>query len=64
MPSIHPDVVPSASAFRVCVNYGTQQIGGTCVELSCDPRIPLDLGLPLATGDTDPATLLPPVAGC
>jgi ribonuclease J len=51
-------------AFSVCVHRGTQQIGGTCIELSCQgERILLDLGLPLDTGDTDPATLLPPIPG-
>ena len=51
-------------AFSVCVHRGTQQIGGTCVELSCrGARILLDLGLPLDAGETDPATLLPPIPG-
>ena len=51
-------------AFSVCVHRGTQQIGGTCVELSCQgERILLDLGLPLDAGDADPATLLPPIPG-
>ncbi len=64
MQSTHLDPVPFPSAFRVCVHRGTQQIGGTCVELSCDgARILLDLGLPLDSGDTDPAALLPPVPG-
>jgi ribonuclease J len=51
-------------AFRVCIHRGTQQIGGTCIELACGAyRILLDLGLPLDAGDTDPATLLPNVPG-
>jgi len=51
-------------AFRVCIHRGTQQIGGTCIELSCGgERILLDLGLPLDAGDTEPETLLPPIAG-
>jgi ribonuclease J len=51
-------------AFRVCVHRGTQQIGGTCIELSCNGcRILLDLGLPLDSGDTDPRTLLPDISG-
>lgn len=51
-------------AFGVCVHRGTQQIGGTCIELSCrSERILLDLGLPLDAGNTDPATLLPPIRG-
>jgi ribonuclease J len=50
--------------FRVCIHRGTQQIGGTCIELACGRhRILLDLGLPLDAGDTDPATLLPDVPG-
>ena len=37
---------------------------GTCIELSCrGERVLLDLGLPLDAGDTDPATLLPPIPG-
>ena len=51
-------------AFRVCIHRGTQQIGGTCIELACEgSRILLDLGLPLDAGDTEPATLLPDVPG-
>lgn len=51
-------------SFQVCIHRGTQQIGGTCIELACEgSRILLDLGLPLDAGDTDPATLLPAVAG-
>jgi ribonuclease J len=52
------------AAFRVCIHRGTQQIGGTCIELACEgSRILLDLGLPLDAGDADPATLLPDVPG-
>jgi ribonuclease J len=51
-------------AFSVCVQRGTQQIGGTCIELSCDgQRILLDLGLPLDAGEDDPASFLPNIAG-
>ena len=51
-------------AFNVCIHRGTQQIGGTCIELSCQgSRILLDLGLPLDAGDTDPTTLLPTISG-
>jgi ribonuclease J len=51
-------------AFSVCIHRGTQQIGGTCIELSCQgERILLDLGLPLDAGETDPVTLLPPIPG-
>ncbi|WP_262269572.1 MBL fold metallo-hydrolase [Microvirga yunnanensis] len=48
---------------RVRIHRGTQQIGGTCVELECDgARILLDLGMPLDGEDGDPS-LLPDVAG-
>ena len=51
-------------ALNVCIHRGTQQIGGTCIELSCQgSRILLDLGLPLDAGDTDPTTLLPAISG-
>lgn len=56
--------VDAGQQLRVCIHRGTEQIGGTCIELSChDQRILLDLGLPLDAGDQDPASLLPPVAG-
>jgi ribonuclease J len=55
---------PAHDAFSACVHRGTQQIGGTCIELSCrGERILLDLGMPLDAGDTDPATLLPLIPG-
>jgi ribonuclease J len=54
----------AADAFRVCIHRGTRQIGGTCIELACQgARILLDLGMPLDADDTEPATLLPDVAG-
>jgi ribonuclease J len=57
-------VAEQDTAFRVCVHRGTQQIGGTCIELSCNgARILLDLGLPLDSGDADPRTLLPAISG-
>jgi ribonuclease J len=60
----HHTVTAAGDAFRVCIHRGTQQIGGTCIELACGgSRILLDLGLPLDAGDTDPATLMPDVAG-
>ncbi len=60
----HGATMPIAGAFRVCIHRGTQQIGGTCIELVYQgSRILLDLGLPLDAGDTDPASLLPHVAG-
>ncbi len=57
--------VPVAhDGFGVCIHRGTQQIGGTCIELACQgARILLDLGLPLDAGDEDPAALLPPIMG-
>lgn len=48
---------------KVCIHRGTQQIGGSCVEVEHQgSRIVLDLGLPL---DAEQAvlSLLPPVAG-
>jgi ribonuclease J len=54
----------ACDAFSVCIHRGTQQIGGTCIELSCQgERILLDLGLPLDAGETDPVTLLPLISG-
>jgi ribonuclease J len=51
-------------ALNACIHRGTQQIGGTCIELACGgARILLDLGLPLDAAETDPTTLLPPVQG-
>jgi ribonuclease J len=59
-----PITGPEDSAFSVCIHRGTQQIGGTCIELACQGgRILLDLGLPLDSGDADPASLLPAIAG-
>jgi ribonuclease J len=53
----------SASDFRVRVHRGTQQIGGSCIELDADgARLLLDLGLPLDA--TQPVgKLLPEVSG-
>jgi ribonuclease J len=51
------------SGLRVRIHRGTQQIGGTCVELEADgERILLDLGLPLDADEVS-ETLLPDVAG-
>ena len=59
-----PEAAAADDVFRVCIHRGTQQIGGTCIELACGGcRILLDLGLPLDAGDADPATLLPDVPG-
>ena len=50
---------------KVCIHRGTQQIGGTCIELeSQGRRIALDVGLPLDADEVeDHASLLPPVRG-
>jgi ribonuclease J len=62
--SAEQDTPARTGGLQVCVHRGTQQIGGTCIELVADGRrILLDLGLPLDAGDADPATLLPPVTG-
>ena len=48
---------------RVRIHRGTQEIGGTCIELEAQgKRIALDVGLPLDAGDDD-AELLPEVPG-
>ncbi len=50
-----PEELEDFHAFRACIHRGSQQIGGTCIELaSGDARILLDLGLPLDASDTDP----------
>lgn len=50
---------------KVCIHRGTQEIGGTCIEIeSGGKRIVLDLGLPLNADDyDDEESLLPPVEG-
>jgi ribonuclease J len=50
---------------KVCIHRGTQEIGGTCIEIEAKgKRIVLDVGLPLDAGDTDNTeTLLPRVNG-
>ena len=48
---------------RVCVHRGTQEIGGTCIELAAGgSRLLLDLGLPL-DGDPADASCHPAVDG-
>ena len=38
---------------KVCIQRGTKQIGGTCVEIESDgKRLVLDVGLPLDADDT------------
>ncbi len=50
---------------KVCIHRGTQEIGGTCIEIeSAGQRIVLDVGLPLDTDrDVDAKSLLPDVKG-
>ena len=48
---------------RFCIHRGSQQIGGTCIELEAQgARILLDLGQPLDAAEATPA-LLPNVPG-
>ena len=48
---------------KVCIHRGTQEIGGSCVEIeSQGQRIVLDIGLPLHGADAD-GPPLPPVQG-
>ena len=55
---------PSAEpGLHVRIHRGTQEIGGTCIELSCaGKRLVLDLGRPLSAG-RDEVVPLPPVPG-
>ena len=49
---------------RIRIHRGTQEIGGTCIELEAQGRrLALDVGLPLDAGDQEPTRLLPTVAG-
>lgn len=50
---------------RICIHRGTQEIGGTCIEIEAQgKRIVLDLGLPLDAPDREPREdLLPQVPG-
>ena len=50
---------------RICIHRGTQEIGGTCIEMEAQGRrIVLDLGLPLDAPDREAhEDLLPPVPG-
>ena len=48
---------------KVRIHRGTQQIGGTCIELAAaGDRIALDFGLPL-DGDASDTSLVPEIAG-
>ena len=50
---------------KVCIHRGTQEIGGTCIEIEVDgKRIALDLGLPLDADEYESEeALLPKVKG-
>ena len=49
---------------RLRVLRGTQEVGGSCIELEAKgARILLDLGLPLDNRDLDPLALLPDIPG-
>ena len=49
---------------RIRIHRGTQEIGGTCIEVEAGGRrLALDVGLPLDAGNSDPALLLPDVPG-
>ena len=49
--------------FRGCIHRGSQQIGGSCIELEADgARLLLDLGLPLDADEVSEG-LLPDVSG-
>ena len=48
---------------KVRIHRGTQQIGGTCIELAAaGDRIALDFGLPL-DGDATDTSLVPEIVG-
>ena len=50
---------------KICIHRGTQEIGGTCIEMEAQgKRIVLDVGLPLDADETkDIKDLLPNVSG-
>ncbi len=49
---------------RICIHRGTQEIGGTCIEIEAQgKRIVLDVGLPLDAPDEGHEDLLPRVPG-
>ena len=49
---------------RACIHRGTQEIGGTCIELQYQgKRIALDVGLPLDADADEAESLLPAVPG-
>ena len=55
----------NGATVRICIHRGTQEIGGTCIEIEAQgKRIALDVGLPLDAPDGEPhEALLPRVAG-
>jgi ribonuclease J len=56
-------MIQASGAFRARIHRGTEQIGGTCIELEADgQRILLDLGLPL-DADGVSQDLLPNIEG-
>jgi ribonuclease J len=51
---------------KVRIHRGTQEIGGTCIEIAAETaigRVVLDLGRPLDAGDVPLESLVPPVPG-
>ena len=49
---------------KIRIHRGTEEIGGTCIEMESEGRrIVLDVGLPLDAPDDDHQTLLPDVSG-
>ena len=49
---------------KACIHRGTQEIGGTCIELEAQgKRLALDVGLPLDAAEDDTEHLLPEVPG-
>jgi len=54
-----------SNQMRICIHRGSNEIGGTCIEVeSSGKRIVLDVGLPLNVDTfTDPVSLVPHVKG-
>ena len=49
---------------RIRIHRGTQEIGGTCIEIEAQgKRVALDVGLPLDAPDEAQESLLPQVRG-
>ena len=48
----------STGGLRACIHRGSDQIGGTCVELECEgSRLVLDIGVPLDAKDPSAVTM-------